>query len=310
MNRRKALLRDLDIVKGSDESKSRSTKNREDAHLSRVEGEEKGTIEASTGADTKPPKELLSSLTRTFYNSELESKVLSKYASNNYQVKQLYTQAKHADQAGDIQGSKFYLQILRKVSPNDVRVIRRLARLELQQNSPEEARSTLLSGLESFPNDPHLLQGLAQLELQCGNHDRARQYYSESIHIKPDFANPYHALAILEISLGNTLAAENVLRKGLKHCPGNHRLHHALGDLYREEGMLDDAEIILKRGLECINMEAASSGRNLDWSKSFLYTSLSYVAYEKGDINKCRFLLRESVESDNHMHAQGWYVSS
>ena len=310
MNRRKALLRDLDIVKGSDESKSRSTKNREDDHLSRVEGEEKGNIEASTGADTKPPKELLSSLTRTFYNSELESKVLSKYASNNYQVKQLYTQAKHADQAGDIQGSKFYLQILRKVSPNDVRVIRRLARLELQQNSPEEARSTLLSGLESFPNDPHLLQGLAQLELQCGNHDRARQYYSESIHIKPDFANPYHALAILEISLGNTLAAENVLRKGLKHCPGNHRLHHALGDLYREEGMLDDAEIILKRGLECINMEAASSGRNLDWSKSFLYTSLSYVAYEKGDINKCRFLLRESVESDNHMHAQGWYVSS
>jgi hypothetical protein len=33
---------------------------------------------------------------------------------------------------------------------------------------------------------------------------------------------------------------------------------------------------------------------------------LSYVAYEKGDIDECRELLQKSVCEKNRMHSQGW----
>ena len=161
---------------------------------------------------------------------------------NNFQVKQLYQRAKHADQAGDTKSTKAYLQELREVTPGDYRVIRRLACLEMQEGRVHKAGEILQVGLHEMPKNGDILQGLGQLELKTGNKNEARGYFKEAITASPAFPNPYHALATLEHSEGNIRVATTILRMELKHCPSIHRLHHALGDLYRESKMLDMAE--------------------------------------------------------------------
>ena len=167
-----------------------------------------------------------------------------------------------------------------------------------------EARAILQSGLRSFPKSALLLQGLGHLELRCGNIHRARQYLKEAIRAEvPGFANPYHALGTMEHLLGNIRVATTVLRMGLKHCPCE-------GDLYREAKMLDMAEND-KKGLECIDAEervSSSEQKKLNWSRSFIYSALSYVAYDKGEKAECRKWLKRSVVAESDMHSQGWYV--
>ncbi len=250
--------------------------------------------------DMIPTEQYLSDLKKTF-----DKNVAT--APNNYQVKQLYQQAKYADQAGDYESAKFYLNQLRVVTPKDTRVTRRLARLEMQDGNLHEARKVLQSKLRTMPKNGDLLQGLGQLEVKCGNTDLARQYFKDAIAASPEFANPYHALGTLEHSEGNIKVATTILRLGLKHCPSNHRLHHALGDLYREAKMLDMAEKAYNKGLKCIEMESQLSGKRLDWGKSFFYTAMSYLSYDRGEIDQARKWLRKSVElANNEMHSQGW----
>jgi tetratricopeptide (TPR) repeat protein len=250
--------------------------------------------------DLLPTKDYMMDLQKTFAKHMDAS-------PNNYKVKQLYQHAKYADQAGDRESAKTYLLQLRQVAPQDTRVIRRLARLEMQEGKVHIAREILQSGLRSMPKNGDMLQGLGQLELKCGNTQKARTYFKDAIVASPKFPNPYHALATLEHSAGNIRIATTILRTGLKHCPTNHRLHHALGDLYREAQMLDLAEKAYLKGLKCIEAEAEESGRSLDWGKSFLFSALSYISYDKGDITECRNWLRKSVEmGNNRMHSQGW----
>jgi tetratricopeptide (TPR) repeat protein len=112
----------------------------------------------------------------------------------------------------------------------------------------------------------------------------------------PSFSNPYHALGTLEHSHGNIKSALAVIKMGLKYNPTNHRLHHALGDIYLDAQMLDMAEDSYLASLQNVERE---------WGKSFAYTSLSFIAYAKGDIEECRALLRQSLDINGGMHAQG-----
>lgn len=245
----------------------------------------------------------LSELTKTF-----EKKDVKHSTPNNYELKQWYQNAKYADQDGDLVKARYYLEKLMEVTPNDTRVIRRMSRLEASQGNTSEAKQILREALhrnKSQRSKGDLLQGLAKLEAEQGNRQKARLLYKEAIEVAPDFPNPYHALATLEHSEGNIRVATTILRAGLKHCPTNHRLYHALGDLYREAKMLDMAEKAYNKGLKCIDAEAEESGRLFDWGKSFLYTALSHVSYDKGDISECRNWLRQSVKMAT-MHSQGW----
>jgi len=247
-----------------------------------------------------PTKDYLMDLKKTFAKNVDAS-------PNNYKVKQLYQQAKYADQAGDFERAKSFLFQLRQVAPRDTRVIRRLARLDLQEGKIHNAREILQDSLRTMPKNGDLLQGLGQLELKCGNTQKARRFFKDAIVASPKFPNPYHALATLEHSEGNIRVATTILRMGLKHCPTNHRLHHALGDLYREARMLDMAEKAYCKGLKCIEAAAEETGRPLDWGKSFLYSALSYISYDKGDVVESREWLRKSIEmANNRMHSQGW----
>jgi len=248
-----------------------------------------------------PTSQFLSDLKRTFDKDVTTRK-------NNYQVKELYQDAKHADQAGDYEAAKFYLNQLRVVTPEDTRVIRRLARLEVQEGNVHKAREILKSGLRSMPQDANLLQGLGQWEVKFGNTQNARNFFHDAIKASPRFANPYHALGTLEHSVGNIKVATTVLRLGLKNCPSNHRLHHALGDLYREAKMLDMAEKAYNKGLKCIQAEAESTGRSTHhWGQSFFYSAMSYLAYDRGSIDESKTWLRKSVDLvGNRMHSQGW----
>ena len=249
---------------------------------------------------TPPTDEVLSGLNKAFYQAKTSS-------SNNFQVKQLYLQAKHADQRGDLEKAKYFLNQLLQETPNDSRVIRRLSRLHMQEGKYNDARGILLSGLNSNPKDGHLFHGLATLELDIGNLDGARKNFKASIRATPEYPNPYHALGTLEHSLGNIRVATTVLRMGLKQCPTNHRLHHALGDLYRDAKMFDLAEKCYRKGLDCLDAESEHKGKDMQWSKSFFYTSMSYISYERHEKMECRKWLRKSIErTDNRMHAQGW----
>lgn len=161
--------------------------------------------------------------------------------------------------------------------------------------------------MRTSPNDSHLLHGLGQLERKCGNLHNARDYFKEAIQASPKIPNPYHALGTLEHSQGNIRAATTVLRMGLKQCPSNHRLHHALGDLYREAKMLDMAEKAYLKGLKCLDVETSSTGRAMNWSRSFFYTAMSYLSYDRDNKDGCRKWLQKSIDlTHNKMHSQGW----
>ena len=255
-------------------------------------------------------QDYLNGLTKTFHKSksvqDSESTDLAN-GINNYEMKELYLKAKYADQNGDTDHSKALLQKLHRLTPKDTRVIRRLARLEVQEHNDHNGRQILQNGLRSLPNNAHLLHGLGQLERSCGDLNKAREYFKEAIQANPQIPNPYHALGTLEHSQGNIKAATTVLRMGLKQCPSNHRLHHALGDLYREAKMLDMAEKAYLKGLKCLDVESSSRGKTLNWSKSFFYTAMGYVSYDREDVESCRKWLRQSIDLvNNKLHSQGW----
>lgn len=237
-------------------------------------------------------------------NSMVNSASLSRLAEtfrapssnfSNHEVREIYIQAKIADQNGDRSRSKGLLSQLRIATPHDMRVLRRLARMEMEEGNLSKARCILADGLQKEPDNAHLLHGLGQLERKAGNDYTAKKYFRTSCEKDPTFANPYHALGTLEHSHGNIRMALTVIKKGLKHCPKNHRLFHALGDVYLDANMLDLAEESYLEGLR----------HGPPWSKCFAYTSLSFVSYARGQRGDARLLLRKSLRVNGGMHAQG-----
>ena len=214
---------------------------------------------------------------------------------SNREVREMYVDSKAADQAGDRVRAKSILKELREATPHDMRVVRRLARLEQEDGNQNKAREILLEGLSDQPSNAHLLHGLGQLERTVGNDQSAKNYYRRAIENNPGFPNSYHALGTLEHTHGNIREALSVIKDGLKHCPRNHRLYHALGDVYLDANMLNLAEEAYLTGIQ----------HGPEWSKCFFYASLSYVAYADGHVKDCRALLRQSLEVNGGMHAQG-----
>lgn len=232
------------------------------------------------------PKDYRSYLTKAFEKS-------SSTTSNNRQVKELYAAAKAADQAGDREASKALLHRLKAMAPNDGRILKRLARMETEEGRVEEARAILQEGVRLLPENAHLWHGLGQLEVSPS---KQRQCYEKAIAADPSLPHPYHALGTMEHSHGRIAAAMKILKKGIQYCPTNHRLHHALGDIYREAKMLDMAEKSYLRALEF--------GPKV--SHCFAYTALAFLAYEKNEIDDCRYWLRKSVSLNKGRHSQGW----
>ncbi|KAL7530388.1 hypothetical protein ACHAXR_006085, partial [Thalassiosira sp. AJA248-18] len=215
---------------------------------------------------------------------------------SNRDVREMYIEAKAADQAGNRKRSKAILTQLRDATPHDMRVVRRLSRMEQEDGNLNVARTLLQHALQHHePDNAHLLQGLGQLERSAGNDYTAKKYFRRAIKYNPTFPNPYHALGTLEHTHGNIRAALTVIKEGIKNCPTNHRLYHALGDVYLDASMLDLAEESYLAGIQ----------HAPHWGKSFFYTSLSFVSYAQGYTRDCRTLLRQSLEINGGMHAQG-----
>jgi len=213
----------------------------------------------------------------------------------NRDVREMYLEARHADQLGHRKRSKAILAQLRQATPHDMRVVRRLSRMEAEDGHLLLARSILQQGLQSEPDNAHLLHGLGQLERTAGNDHVAKKYFRRALERDPTFPNPYHALGTLEHAHGNIGAALAVIRDGIRNCPRNHRLHHALGDVYLDANMLDLAEESYLAGLQ----------HGPEWSKSFFYSALSFVSYALGHLRDCRTLLLQALEVNGGMHAQG-----
>ncbi|KAL7537561.1 hypothetical protein ACHAWF_005808 [Thalassiosira exigua] len=225
------------------------------------------------------------------------SKAFNSPSSNfsNRDVREMYIEAKVADQAGNRKRSKAILSQLRVATPYDMRVVRRLARMEQEDGNLRGARILLQEALEMNPNNVHLFHGLGQLERSAGNNAAAKKFYREASKLDPSFPNSYHALGTLEHTHGNIRAALTVIKEGLRNCPKNHRLYHALGDVYLDANLLDLAEESYLAGLP----------HTPRWGKAFFYSSLSYVSYARGRTRDCRTLLGQSLEVNGGMHAQG-----
>jgi tetratricopeptide (TPR) repeat protein len=216
--------------------------------------------------------------------------------SNNVQVKELYIASKQADQLGERHIAKELLEQLVRLTPNDARLYRRLSRMASEEGNVSGARAILQQGIRLLPNNGYLWQGLGQLELKQGAEAQARKYLRKAIQVDPSLPHAYHALGTLEHTQGRIADAMKILKQGIQYCPTNHRLHHALGDLYRGAKLLDDAERSYRRALE----------HSQPVSHCFAFSALAYVAYEKNNVEECRYWLRKSVALNNGRHAQGW----
>jgi len=257
---------------------------REQIHKEKREGKAVAR-DGIKGAPDTPTKE---------YLSKLFDAPPSQYS--NLEVTQMYAAAKAADQSGDRALSRQILYKLKEATPHDARIYRRLARMESEEGSIDNARRVLQEGLQLHPENAYIWHGLGQLENKAGNDSESRKCFGQAIKMDPAFPNAYHAWGIFEHSKGNIARAMKILKKGLEYCPTNHRLHHALGDLYREAKMLDMAEKSFRRALE----------HGPEVSRPFAYTSLAYIAYELGEHNRCRSWLKKAVAINNGRHAKGW----
>ena len=240
----------------------------------------------------KSTKEYMSDLSKAF---EAPSSLYS-----NYQVQQIYKEAKIADQLGNIEKSLSLLHLLKTATPHDMRIPRRLSRLYQSQGQIPLARSILQEALIQSPQNPHLLHGLATLQAKYySSYDTAKELYQKAIRADPYMPNAHHALGTLEHSKGNIKAATEILRNGIQYCPDNHRLHHAMGDLYRDANMHTHAIQSYNRALDIC------SKQRKEYGKSFLHTALSYVMYDLGQIQESKGQLQSSIDN-NPLHAQGW----
>ena len=212
---------------------------------------------------------------------------------SNLDVKMIYAACKQADKHGDRKMTKDLLMVLKEATPNDARIYRRLARLEVEDGNASGARSILQEGLRLHPNNAYLWHGLGQI---AATEPGAKQCYQRAIAIDPSFPNAYHALGTMEHSQGRVANAMKTLKKGVEACPMNHRLHHALGDLYRDAKMLPMAEKSYRKSL--------SLGSHVN--HGFAMAGLAYVAYEQGNIEECRSWLRSAIELNDGRFANGW----
>ena len=258
---------------------------REEIHREKLQGKKKKEQEV-----TKPtvlPEDYLSVLQKVFDKPSSVS---------NREVQQMYAAAKHADQAGDRELSKRILQELKRATPHDARIYRRLARLEKEEGNVQAARAVLQDGLDLHPDNAFLWHGLGQLEGAAGNEAAQKQCFRKAIQLDPSLPNSHHALGTLEHLQGRVANAMKTLKKGIEYCPTNHRLHHALGDLYRDAKMLDMAQSSYHKALKY--------GPYV--SHGFAYTALAYTAYEQGEIDQCSRWLYKAVKQHNGRHANGW----
>lgn len=212
---------------------------------------------------------------------------------SNYEVKQIYAAAKEADQMGDRILSKRILAELKEATPHDMRIYRRLSRMEKEEGDLVAAKAILQEGLGLDPKNAFLWHGLAQL---ATSDLEAKQYYRKAIQSNPSLPMPYHALGTLEHSQGRIANAMKTLKEGLEYCPTNHRLHHALGDLYRDAKLLDMAEKSYRKALQ----------HGPEVSHGFAYNALAYVAYENGKPDQCRAWLRKAISLNDGRHANSW----
>jgi tetratricopeptide (TPR) repeat protein len=223
-------------------------------------------------------------------------KVFDKPSSpySNWEVKQMYDAAKHADQIGDRALSKRILLELKEATPHDGRIYRRLARLEKEEGNLAAARAILQEGIRGLHGDNAFLwHGLGQIAISDAE---VKKCYRKAIQLDPSLPHPYHALGTLEHTQGRIANAMKTLKEGIKYCPSNHRLHHALGDLYRDAKMLEMAERCYRKALE----------HGPPVSHGFAYTALAYVSYEQDDVNQCRSWLRKAVTLNKGRQANAW----
>lgn len=261
-------------------------RRRETIHREKLQGK-KQHQKKQNGVDTSSiPADYRSVLKKVFDQSS------SPYS--NLEVKQMYKAAKIADQMGDPELCMRILLELKRATPHDARLYRRLSRLEKERGNTRAARAFLHEGLELQPDNAFLWSGLGQLEGSMGDIQKQKECLRKAIELDPSIPNSHHALGTLEHTGGEIAKAMKILKRGIDYCPKNHRLHHALGDLYRDAKMLDMAEKSYRKAI--LYGPAVSHG--------FAYTALSYVAYEQDKVRTCRHWLHRAVESGRN--ANGW----
>ena len=81
----------------------------------------------------------------------------------------------------------------------------------------EEARKTLVQGIQLSPTDPKLIHTLAVIEQTDGNLDTALELYRKVVELKPDYERPYWQMSEIYETQGKDKEAINSLNYILQH---------------------------------------------------------------------------------------------
>jgi len=265
--------------------------NREEQNMSKIN--EMKDVKKYESLRNQSSSDIISNLNHTFSTKN------NKYS--NRELKRMYSTAKYAEQAGDIVRARKILEELEQATPFDGRVTRRLSRMALDiDGDVSAARKILQKGLNLNPENAHLWHGLGHLDFKLGNKECARRSFTVGLKVMNStnchIPNLYHSWALLEEGDGHTRRALRLLKHGLKHSPKNHRLYHALGNVYRRSGLYNEADEAFQNGMKC----------GPPYAQSFFLSALANAAYDSGNIDKARKLLRQSVTLNRGMHSQGW----
>eukprot|EP00816_Leptocylindrus_hargravesii_P010665 CAMPEP_0196807042 /NCGR_PEP_ID=MMETSP1362-20130617/6990_1 /TAXON_ID=163516 /ORGANISM="Leptocylindrus danicus, Strain CCMP1856" /LENGTH=801 /DNA_ID=CAMNT_0042180795 /DNA_START=104 /DNA_END=2506 /DNA_ORIENTATION=+ len=221
-------------------------------------------------------------------------------ATRRAEATELYQASRRKEMRGDKQGAIDILYDLLKLTPEDGRVISRLARL----HKPSEAVSLLQHHLRlpAHKTNGYLWHSLANIHYRRHKNTRlARRYYQQGIN--HGCVNSYHALGRLELLDGNTREAAQLFRRGIKEFPRNHRLYHALGTLQLEAGLFDQAHKTFKKGIEVL--DEMHPDRE-DCGKCFMLLGLAFIEFEYNkDLELARYYIKQAIKIEP-LFDKGW----
>ena len=144
------------------------------------------------------------------------------------------------------------LEIAKEHYPNDIPLIRRLAKLYLDTNQPQQARSCYEDVMRLKPNDPKALKDLKDASaldtMKKGGWSEASSYRDVMKDGKEAVLLEQEAKAVksgkdLEVLIRDT-------RAKVQREPDNVNYKRTLADLYTKDGQLDKALEVLKEALE------------------------------------------------------------
>ena len=130
---------------------------------------------------------------------------------------------------GDLEAARTSYNQGLQVAPDNTRVIRHLAQLDLAENDPQAATDRYLLILELANDDAAAMVSLARIAAQAEDHTGAREWLIKAREADPNSIRARSLLAALYLAFREFDAAEEVAKEAVNLQPDSARLQNYLG---------------------------------------------------------------------------------